>query len=308
MKKLSLFALPLCIGLLSSCGMNADSLSFEESAIKGEDNRKAFDLRANPYYLKVLKMWSYQPWEDRGNGRRFRHQSTCTGSLVAPNIVLTAAHCIDDITETPDENGYAKFTQETVFFSGVKPDGGWLDKVNAIDAIMGSFVDNGGAKNTANEDWAFVRIDQPLGKKYGYFDLQEEELSQEELSELSLRFVGFHGDLSGPRMEKECRAFATDPDGEVFTLYSALSFDCDMTKGSSGSAVLACEEEFDEAGEAAPSCRVVAVSVAYGPRTWTSTDPRTGETTEIYNEILNYGPLSSTFADRLQDLIDTPEP
>lgn len=300
MKFSSLLTLSLCLSLLSSCGIEDRSLSLSDSVVMGEDDREAFDLRANPYYLKVLKMWTYYPWVNQENGGRSRKTSTCTGTLVGPDIVLTAAHCIESLTHEPNEIGYAKFFQDTFFFSGVTPEGGYLDKVKAVDAIVGAF-DYSGFKNNSAEDWAFVRIEKPLGEKYGYFKMQHHELSQQELSQLSLRFVGFHGDLRGARMQKTCRAFATNPKGDVYTAYSALSYDCDMTRGSSGSAILACDET-EEGSE--PSCHIIAVNSGYTTWIWKVTNPATGESKETYRETINYGVPTSLFSERIKDFLN----
>jgi hypothetical protein len=90
----------------------------------------------------------------------FREQRTggyCSGSLVAPDIVMTAGHCIGGPTACEG----TKF----VFGFGIREAGGQTPQsVPAADVYgCGGYI--GGAQVSGGPDWALVRLDRPVSDR-----------------------------------------------------------------------------------------------------------------------------------------------
>lgn len=93
---------------------------------------------------------------------------TCTGTLIGRDLVLTNSHCL-----APQQNNYqpliSKGTDQTGRFRIVfKPN---LIEGNFVETDLATVVDYQYGWETGaafSNDWALLRINKPLGDKYGY--------------------------------------------------------------------------------------------------------------------------------------------
>jgi protease YdgD len=97
----------------------------------------------------------------------------CTGTLVGRDLVLTNSHCI--FHEDGQNNIYSAsqivFRPNLVQGRSVR-----TDTATVISVTAGWEEDYG----NISEDWALLRIDKPLGEKYGYLGWRELDFSDSE--------------------------------------------------------------------------------------------------------------------------------
>ncbi|MEQ8433878.1 MAG: trypsin-like serine protease [Oceanicaulis sp.] len=116
-------------------------------AIFGVDDRQVRDT-------------SIFPWSVIGE-LRFDGGAGCSGALIAPDVVLTAAHCV--IAD-------GDLTVSGRFITARESPGGPLE-AGLGEAHVLDGVERGGdvaAMLVRNGDWALVRLDRPLGAELGY--------------------------------------------------------------------------------------------------------------------------------------------
>lgn len=178
------------------------------------------------------------PWSAIGrvqgtetNGQRYH----CTGSLIAENLVLTNAHCVID-PETGELSKQIEFMPNVI-------DGKYEDIAQVEEVIYGTDFKQSN-KITPN-DWAIMKINQPLGRKYGHLGWKSIPTATLVKNPKSLFFVGYSGDFPTQRFQKYFSA------GPGFTAsYEAgcsivdenegfLLHDCSTAAGSSGGAIIA---------------------------------------------------------------------
>lgn len=156
----------------------------------------------------------------------------CTGTLVKPDIVLTNAHCVvDPATQTVYQN--IRFAPNLI--NGRLKDEG--DRANVVDLWSGTdFSDQDQPPHP--DDWAFLKLDKPLGEKYGTIGWQSFPVPVLIENPEQFIMVGYSGD------------FPTDSPGETAGAHEACSIlgsvddnvlrhNCDTTSGSSGGPILA---------------------------------------------------------------------
>jgi protease YdgD len=162
----------------------------------------------------------------------------CTGALIAEDIILTNAHCVID-----PENG--KLSQKIKFLPNVI-DGqvqDTRDVVEVVDVVYGTnFKD--GAKLDAN-DWAVMKINKPLGRKYGYLGVKSVASATLVRNQKKYFFVGYSGDFPSAKYQQYFSAGA----GWTASFQAGCSIlkeeanfllhDCDTAGGSSGGPIIA---------------------------------------------------------------------
>jgi protease YdgD len=136
------------------------------------------------------------PWSTIGRVEGIRSNTNkgyhCTGSLVGENLVLTNAHCVID----PDSG---KLSQRIQFMPNVI-DGEYQDVAEVEEVIYGTDFQKGGF--ISPHDWAIMRINKPLGRKYGYLGLQSASITTLTKNPKSLFFVGYSKDFPTPKYQK----------------------------------------------------------------------------------------------------------
>lgn len=175
---------------------------------RGHDDRQLFDTAELPFSAIGLL--------------RFNAGGSCTATLVAPDIVLTAAHCLF---------GSGQLDARARFQAG--PQGQHRARVTAyfIDpAFNPDLFFN--VHDLDGHDWALLRLNRSLGERLGY--LEPRALAA--LTSLPITQAGYSWDtgesLSG---HENCAILEELP-------RNALIHDCDTTRQDSGAPLLAIED------------------------------------------------------------------
>ncbi|TNE62207.1 MAG: trypsin-like serine protease [Alphaproteobacteria bacterium] len=181
------------------------------------------------------------PW--RAIGRvNVGGRAHCTGSLVAPNLVLTAGHCLyskaDDALVVP---GVLHFVAG---YHGGEYEG--HSKVKAYEISPEFDPRLGPSPDTLMHDWALLTLEEPLGEKLGYLPFPPELLSEQKAGEtlrLTLKSpivttAGYPGDRPHVlSLEEGCRVRAAAHKGQL------VLTDCVALHGDSGGPVLQKAED-----------------------------------------------------------------
>ncbi len=164
------------------------------------------------------------PWQVIGE-IRFESGGACTATLIAEDVLATAAHCVAEAdyvdARATFTTGFAlpggpRSAQVTDFFLDPNFDYGRFSSTNDIDGL----------------DWALLRIDQPLGAELGFVEVRPlvNEFGAEGAREIDIYQAGYSWDtgenLSGNN--GTCHILIAYPD-------NTMSHDCDTTRGDSGS-------------------------------------------------------------------------
>ena len=166
------------------------------------------------------------PW--RAIGSLELQDGSCTGTLVGPSLVLTAAHCV---TDTGDE------TLVPVSFTAGLSRGSFIGEANVTGAVFDPSYDpetqpEGGGNG---HDWALVVLDRPLGNEVGFLGVHEltaTDLSQIARSGLLVNQAGYSWDTGDNMSGNEgCRVVEAFEDNSIL-------HECDTAQGDSGSPFL----------------------------------------------------------------------
>jgi V8-like Glu-specific endopeptidase len=166
------------------------------------------------------------PW--RSIGSLTLQEGTCTGTLVGPALVLTAAHCV---TDTGNE------TLTPVSFSAGLSLGNSQGEAKVIGAVFDPSYspETQPAGGGNGHDWALVVLDRNLGDEVGYLEVHEltaANLSQIGRSGLLVNQAGYSWD-TGDNMSgnQGCRIVQAYEDNSIL-------HECDTAQGDSGSPFL----------------------------------------------------------------------
>lgn len=184
------------------------------------------------------------PWT--AIGRIF--PGNCTATLVGEDLLLTNAHCVLDYENGGKSHENITFHPNVVDGSERAPQ----DVAQVTEAITGTnFQEShsyrqqypgwqGISLGDSAQDWALLKLDQPLGLKYGFWSwraLPTPELVNDRKNKLAL--AGYPYDFSQPGLLQSRGNTLAVQEGcsilkEERNLYH---HDCDTVKGSSGSPI-----------------------------------------------------------------------
>ncbi|WP_420585392.1 trypsin-like serine peptidase [Ruegeria sp.] len=148
----------------------------------------------------------------------------CTGTLIAQDIVLTAAHCaLDKSTGRPYAPG------EVTFRAGLSNGKSLADRKVVQIAVHPDYVKHTSLSNAAiRADVALMRLEEPI--PYSVADPFALHSGRVAGNEVSLASYG-RGRSEAITRERSCRILQRQQ--------GLITFNCDITFGSSGSALLA---------------------------------------------------------------------
>lgn len=186
---------------------------------------------------------SEAPWRSIGRVN-IGGRAHCSGTLVAPNIVLTAAHCL----YSPAQNRMV--VPNIVHFLSGYSKGEFQGHSKVKSFIYGEQFDGtaGAVASNLRHDWALLTLEEPLGAKLGYVEIPREWTAASDETNSSPRTIdrskklqvdpkvttaGYPGDRSHViSLEEDCNINGTAAEGHIiFTTCIAL-------KGDSGGPIL----------------------------------------------------------------------
>jgi protease YdgD len=165
---------------------------------------------------------------------------TCTGTLIAENIVLTNSHCVIN-SKTHQLSKRVVFLPNVI--NGELQDDN--DVALAEKVLYGTDFTNDAVTNQTN-DWALIQLNKPIGRKYGYLGWKSLPSSTLIKNQKKFIFVGYSGDFPNPK-KRGYDSFSAGP-GWTASFQEGCSIlrdeqnillhDCDTTGGSSGGPII----------------------------------------------------------------------
>lgn len=209
-------------------------IEIKDRGIIGVDNRKSTDSIPDyigKYKLRVGQLISRYPSRD---GRGFK-ESQCTGSLIARNYIVTAAHCAINSDGSihvnqffyPGINSYGQSPYEKYKVSRIYMPAEYYYKSDGVHPDV---------------DIAIMELEKSSKDKYpgqvvGTFGFW----GKSDFSEGDMTTIGYPGDKETSRQyyQSGCSASLDSEDDRVILM------NCDVFQGQSGSPVLIYSEKYD---------------------------------------------------------------
>jgi protease YdgD len=206
----------------------------KDRAIIGKDDRLPVLTRKFPW--STIGRIEYQ-----SNGSGY----TCTGSLIGRDLVLTNAHCL--IAESTGKPIVAKNSQPSAAQLVFKPSLIRNIALNQSRVIDYEYGTNDPYQANPADDWAILKLDQPLGDIYGYLGWRDLNLSQKSVlnkMRARLTLVGYAGDY--PKLKDAAELGGSGETAGMHRKCSIESVDqglvthlCDSNPGASGGPIFA---------------------------------------------------------------------
>ena len=142
--------------------------------------------------------------------------TSCTASVVAPTLLLSAGHCLH-------VNGFLGVPQ-------IEASNGKTYTIAGVAAPeFDGFPSPGNLGNEISDDVALIRTKEPIGMDLGWFGVSlNDDIEQ-------IKLVGYHCDSFLQLKRQTCTAYAVDD----YVSRDRIVHRCDAFSGSSGSPLLA---------------------------------------------------------------------
>ncbi len=185
--------------------------------------RSALSFEANVFGEdpRTRVIWTDKPWSSIGR-LEVPDGSWCTATLVSPDLIVTAAHCLVDLKSLQLMTG--NFVFNAGYSEGVARGGTSPAQVEAIGSMD--------PERNRREDWALLRLSQPLGLSEGWMSVEQTDLT-EKIGQPMMYFAGYSRDFEGgtsAAWHGGCQIRKIRKDG-------AALHDCASAPGASGGAI-----------------------------------------------------------------------